>query len=452
MAGEWREVVLEDVAADVTVGHVGPMASEYVERGIPFLRSQNVEPLRINDTDLKFITKEFHDRLKKSALSPGDVVIVRTGKPGVCAVIPQTLPVANCSDLVVVRCGPELDPRFLAYYVNSVASHHVDSHLVGAVQQHFNVGSARTMVVRLPDLSEQRAIAHILGTLDDKIELNRRMSGTLEVMARALFKSWFVDFDPVRAKAEDRDAGLPERLAALFPDRFEDSDFGEVPGGWRNGRLGDFVELLRDQENPLESPQASFRHFSIPAFDDGQWPRDELGESIKSLKSRVSPGVILLSKLNPEIERVWLVDVRPDERAVCSTEFLVLRPRPPVGRAFAYCLARSPGFRREIVGLVTGTSKSHQRAQAASIIGLAVVRPPAALVEAFERMVGPLMNRALECRRESRTLAALRDALLPGLLSGELRADNTRWIAGGGAGGDAGRSDRPTLEVAISRG
>src|SRR5438094_1052918 len=133
MAGEWQEVFLEEVAADITVGHVGPMASEYVPTGVPFLRSQNVEPLRINDTDLKFITPEFHARLKKSVLSPGDVVIVRTGKPGACAVIPESLAVANCSDLVIVRCGPQLDPRFLAYYVNSVAVHHVDSHLVGAV-------------------------------------------------------------------------------------------------------------------------------------------------------------------------------------------------------------------------------------------------------------------------------------------------------------------------------
>ena len=112
MAGEWRNVALEDVAADVTVGHVGPMASEYVERGIPFLRSQNVEPLRINDTDLKFITEDFHARLKKSALSPGDVVIVRTGKPGACAVVPATLSVANCSDLVIVLNANPKGPGF----------------------------------------------------------------------------------------------------------------------------------------------------------------------------------------------------------------------------------------------------------------------------------------------------------------------------------------------------
>ncbi len=234
--------------------------------------------------------------------------------------------------------------------------------------------------VLLPDLPQQCAIAHILGTLDDKIELNRRMNETLEAMARALFKSWFVNFDPVRAKAAGRDPGLPKRLADLFPARLVESELGEIPEGWEVGTFGDLVEVLRDQENPLESPGASFRHFSIPAFDDGQWPKRELGETIKSLKSRVAPGVVLLSKLNPEIERVWMVDVRPGERAVCSTEFLVLRARPPFTRGYVYCLTRSPLFRQQVEGLVTGTSKSHQRAQVESILNLAAVMPPSSVV------------------------------------------------------------------------
>src|SRR6185436_8347521 len=114
----WREVMLEEVADELTVGYVGPMASEYVPSGIPFLRSQNVEPLRVIQDDIKFITPDFHNRISKSALSPGNVVIVRTGKPGACTVMPDSLPVANCSDLVIVRCGKNLDARFLAYYVN----------------------------------------------------------------------------------------------------------------------------------------------------------------------------------------------------------------------------------------------------------------------------------------------------------------------------------------------
>lgn len=148
-----------------------------------------------------------------------------------------------------------------------------------------------------------------------------------------------------------------------------------------------------------------------------------------SLKSRVPAGTTLLSKLNPEIERVWLVDVRPGERAVCSTEFLVLRARPPFTRSFVYCFARSILFRQQIEGLVTGTSKSHQRAQVDSILNLAVVTPPSPIVAAFDRMADSLLARTLECRRESSTLAALRDALLPKLISGELRVpDAERWL------------------------
>ena len=178
-----------------------------------------------------------------------------------------------------------------------------------------NESIIRSFPLSIPSLPEQRAIAHILGILDDKIELNRRMNETLEAMAMALFKSWFVDFDPVRAKVAGRDTGLPKHIADLFPDSFEDSELGEVPKGWRVGRFGDTVEQLRVQENPLSSPNEIFRHFSIPAFDDGQSPKLEYGEAIKSLKWKVPPDVGCLSNLNPEIERVCLVDVRPEERA-----------------------------------------------------------------------------------------------------------------------------------------
>jgi type I restriction enzyme S subunit len=280
--------------------------------------------------------------------------------------------------------------------------------------------------ITLPPINEQRAIAHIFGTLDDKIDLNRQMNETLEAMARALFKSWFVDFDPVRAKAERCEPGLPQPLADLFPSRLVDSELGEIPDGWEVGTFGDIVALLRDQVNPLDWPNTRFRHFSIPAFDDGQRPKDGVGSDIKSQKSRVAPGAVLLSKLNPEIERVWLVDVRAGDQAVCSTEFLVLAARRPYGPSYAYCLARSPRFRTALEGLVTGTSKSHQRVHADSALRQAVLRPPESISVPFERLVAPLLARALECRQESRTLAALRDTLLPKLISGELRLKDAR--------------------------
>jgi type I restriction enzyme S subunit len=124
-----------------------------------------------------------------------------------------------------------------------------------------------------------------------------------------------------------------------------------------------------------------------------------------------------------------MVDVRPGERAVCSTEFLVLRPMPPFTRSYVYCLARSPLFRQQIEGLVTGTSKSHQRAQVDSILNLPIVMFPSPLVAAFERCAANLLARTLDCRREARTLAALRDALLPKLISGELRVKGAERVA-----------------------
>jgi type I restriction enzyme S subunit len=287
------------------------------------------------------------------------------------------------------------------------------------------------LTVTIPPLSQQRAIAHILGTLDDKIELNRRMNETLESMARALFKSWFVDFDPVRAKAEGRDPGLPPEIADLFPTRFVESELGEIPEGWEVGRFCEFVELIREQVNPLYSPEAEFHHYSIPAYDDGQNARIERGESIKSLKSRVPPGVVLLSKLNPEIERIWLVDVGPGERAVCSTEFLALNPRLPFTRGYVYCLARSSIFRRQLVSLATGTSKSHQRAQVEAILNLSVVTPSARIVSVFEQTVDKMLADAIACRRESRTLIDLRSSMLPKLVSGEILIDDAGNIPSG---------------------
>jgi type I restriction enzyme S subunit len=364
----------------------------------------------------------WHDEAK--ARGPG-VTIGRSGASfGVVSYSPVDYWPLNTALYVVDFHGN--DERFAYYFLKRFDFKGYNS---GSAQPSLNRNFIHPVPVDVPPIAEQRAIAHILGTLDDKIELNRRLSETLEATARALFKSWFVDFDPVRAKAEGRDLGVPKDVADLFPDRFGDSDLGELPHGWKVGTFVEVVEHLRQQENPLASPDVLFRHFSIPAFDEGQWPKPELGESIKSLKSRVPPGVILLSKLNPEIERVWLVDVEPTDRAVCSTEFLVLRPRPPYERFYAYCLARSPLFRQQIEALVTGTSKSHQRAQLDAILGLPLIAPPKPITNAFDKTATPLFDRTLACRRESRSLAALRDALLPKLISGELPVKDAERIA-----------------------
>ena len=308
--------------------------------------------------------------------------------------------------------------RFKYYALKAADLHNMnaDSAVPG-----LNRNEAHAKSIYVPPVAEQRSIACILGALDDKIELNRRMSETLDEMARALFRSWFVDFDPVHAKAQGQPTGLPDRIDALFPDSFEPSELGDIPTGWRTGELGDVVEQIRDNMNPFDHPDVLFQHYSIPAYDISKDPVETLGRNIRSAKSRVESGSVLLSKLNPEIARVWLVDVVQEDRAICSTEFMVLVPREPFGRHYVYCLALSTPFRSQIESLVTGTSRSHQRAPAAAILALPLVRPPASVVAAFGQLVAESMATTLQCRKEAKVLSTLRDTLLPKLLSGELR-------------------------------
>ena len=324
----------------------------------------------------------------------------------------------------IVRGNGTADTRFLNY---ALSHRDISGYLTGSTMPKLTQGNLNRIPLLAPPLDQQRAIAHVLGALDDKIELNRRMNETLEGMARALFTSWFVDFEPVRAKMDGRWRrgeslpGLPAEHFDLFPDRLVPSQLGNIPEGWKVKPLGELAHQLRGSENPLASPDSTFLHFSIPAFDEGRNPRSELGSDIKSTKSQVPPGTVLLSKLNPEVERVWIVDVNGDDRAICSTEFLVLQPREPYSREFVYCHARSQPFRSQIESLVTGTSKSHQRAPAKAILSLSTVVPPRAVVEAFSFQAYPWMQSILAANRESRDLATQRDALLPRLVSGEVR-------------------------------
>jgi type I restriction enzyme S subunit len=413
MVGEWRKVRFGEVA-EILPGKYIP-ASDYDAAGAYVVYGSNSIMGRV-----------------RIPLYEGPIIAFARIGSNCGATMYSAAPCWINNNAAGIRAKAGCDTRFIYYWMQSCDFSQIRE---GSGQPYISDRALKELVLLLPPVPEQRAIAHILGTLDDKIELNRRMSETLEAMARALFKAWFVDFEPVRAKMEGRWErgqslpGLPAHLYDLFPDRLVDSELGEIPEGWSVGTLAEIVELVRDHVNPLSEPASEFLHFSIPAFDEGRWPKLERGEEIKSQKWQVPPEVVLLSKLNPEIERVWLVDVKPDDRAVCSTEFLVLRPKPPYGRAYVYCLTRSPLFRQQIEGLVTGTSKSHQRAQPSAILELATIKPSAPLVTAFDRVAASLLDRSLECRRESRTLAALRDALLPKLIGGEIRVkDAERFL------------------------
>lgn len=292
----------------------------------------------------------------------------------------------------------------------------------GSAQAQIVVGSLEKFLVEIPEQpSIQHAIADILDTFDDRITLLRETSATLEAIAQALFKSWFVDFDPVRAKMEGRaPEGMDEATAALFPDSFEESELGLVPKGWRVGCVGDLARQKKGSVNPLASPSTMFEHYSLPAFDAGQAPVVETGDAIKSNKTPLPAEAVLLSKLNPHIPRIWL-PVVSGLNAVCSTEFLAYSPCNGSGKEFIYCLFSSPYFLMNLRQLVTGTSNSHQRVKPDQISSTPVVVPATSVLAAFTEISQPIFKRVYENRQQVQTLVTLRDTLLPRLISGQLR-------------------------------
>ena len=419
----WKEVPLGKLVDIFDGPHATPKKTT---TGPVFLGISNLASGRLDLSQREYLSEDDYVRwTRRVTPRTNDIVFSYETRLGEAALIPKGLRACLGRRMGLLRPkAGAIDARFLLYaflgenFQNTIRTRTV----YGSTVDRIPLTDMGEFPIYVPqEIAEQRAIAHTLGILDDKIELNRRMNETLEAMARELFKSWFVDFDPVRAKMAGRDPGLPKHLADLFPDRLVDSPIGVIPRGWELRSLAEVAERLHDPCNPELTPDLPIDHFSIPAFDDGQTPRKEFGKHIRSVKLRVPANAVLLSKLNPEIERVWLADPTSDRQALCSTEFLVLHARSPFKRSFVYCLARSPKFRRAIEGLATGTSKSHQRARANAILSLQVAYPPSATVHAFDKTASGMLDRTLSLRREIDNLVDLRDTLLPKLVSGDVR-------------------------------
>ena len=287
---------------------------------------------------------------------------------------------------------------------------------------HVTKRDMENMEVAYPDLPEQRAIAHILGTLDDKIELNRRMSATLEAMARAIFKDWFVDFGPTRAKMECRWRrgeslpGLPAHLYDLFPDRLVGTEQGEIPEGWRWGALREIAKNSRRSAQPSEIPDGTgyiaLEHIPRRTLALGDWT---VADGVKSNKYWFQKGDLLFGKLRPYFHKVGIAPID----GVCSTEIVVLHPSEPIWWSFLTLAASSAEFVDFTDQGSTGTIMPRTSWPEMSRYPLPLPRKEVAAE--FERLMQPALNGIVQAVHQSRTLSALRDALLPKLISGELR-------------------------------
>ena len=317
----------------------------------------------------------------------------------------------------VVRGNIQADTQFLMY---ALAAADISGYLSGSAMPKLTQASLNRIPLFVPELSEQRRIASILGALDDKIELNRRMSQTLESMARAFFKSWFVDFDPVRAKAEGRDPGMPAALAELFPGSLEEGEHGAVPTGWRLVPLTHLIEVgpSRELRNGAVAPYLDMASVST----NGHSPDGVVDRAFTS-GTRFVNGDTLMARITPCLEngKTAYVDfLRDGEVGWGSTEFIVLRPQAPVPTEFAYCLARTDEFRDFAIRSMTGSS-GRQRVPVNSLSRFLVPQMPDDVARQFGRVVGPFFADSAATDRQARVLSSLKDRLLPRLLAPVVR-------------------------------
>jgi len=393
----------------------------------------NIGDNRIIEDGIARITEDDAQRLERHRLAPGDIVYSRRGDVERRALVREENDGWLCgTGCLRVRLGTgHLIPEYAAYYLgHPLVRQWIVQHAVGATMPNLNTGILSALPIVVPPLSEQESIASVLAMLDDKIDLNRRMNETLEAMAQAIFRDWFVDFGPVRRKMEGAtdpiaimgsltpDPSRAAELAELFPGTLSEDG---LPQGWRTMTLAELAVHCKGSVTPLARPDIEFEHYSLPAFDTGQDPAIDRGGSIKSNKTPVPDGSVLLSKLNPEISRVWLPNPATGREQIASTEFLIFRPREGVGRGLLYFLFRDPTVRQTLSGMVTGTSKSHQRVSPPALLQTTLLTGDGAAFMAFEGLVEPILQRGLGLRTESRILAETRDYLLPRLMSGQVR-------------------------------
>ncbi|MGI4761964.1 MAG: restriction endonuclease subunit S [Janthinobacterium lividum] len=450
MAGKWKETTLGKISKEEHGLVDGPFgsnlpASSYVAEGIPVIRGSNlsVGEERFKGKDFVFVTEAFAKKLERSMCAPGDIIFTKKGTIGQTGIIPKNHEFNRfllSSNQMKLSVDTEIaDPLFVYYYVSSPAS-------IAKVLQEANVaGVPKTNVayfkqfpILLPPLDEQRRIAHILGTLDDKIELNRRQNETLESLARALFQSWFVDFDPVRAKASgEAEAAICQRLGlspqvlALFPAALENSVLGEVPVEWEVSDLGSFLEVLETGRRP----KGGVSGFSegIPSvgaesivgigkfdFQKTKYVPSSFFEKMKS--GLVNSEDVLLYKdggkpgdFRPRVSMFGYGF--PFEVFAINEHVFRLRSNE-LGQPFLYMQIGDERVLHEL---------RHRGAKAAipginqsDVKSLKLVVPSVALLTLYNETAGAIFHQILLNASTNQQLAALRDELLPRLLSGEL--------------------------------
>jgi type I restriction enzyme S subunit len=450
---KWPEVTVGDIAdtrKNALVG--GPFGSnlvskDYVKQGVPVIRGQNMGSRQIGG-DFVFVTEEKAQALAANTARPGDLIFTQRGTLGQVALVPHGLYdtyIVSQSQMKLTADPKKADPLFLYYIFSSPEQlAYIDAHAIKVGVPHTNLGILRNTPVILPPLAEQRRIVEILGTLDDKIELNRQLNATLEQLARTIFQSWFVDFDPVRAKANDepeesicRRLGLTPELLALFPAAFEDSAMGEIPTGWMASSVGPLLISTIGGDWGTDMPDEKhteavriIRGTDLPALKAGKYsaPPSRFVETKKLVNRRLKVGDLVLevsggSKDQPTGRALYISESLLEQLGGAAVPASFCRLLRPYSEAVGLFLSQHLYllYDQGKTWLYQNQSTGISNFQTAAFLEKHLVAlPPVELIKAFLKLSASML--AGEFLIENVSLIALRDELLPKLLSGALKS------------------------------
>jgi type I restriction enzyme S subunit len=431
MQSKPKVIVLGDVCSKIGSGATPRGGKEsYLDVG-PFslIRSQNVLNSGFSRNGLAFISKEQAKALDGVAVEDSDVLLNITGDSvaRVCLAPKSALPARVNQHVAIIRSRPDqLDPSFLRYFLLSPEQQSYLFMLAssGATRNALTKGMIEGLEVPAISIEEQRTIANALSSIDARIDHNRALTANLEAIAQQIFKSWFVNFAPVRSKAADeKPPGLADDIAALFPDRFVESELGEIPEGWITGKISDFSANVRVGCTPSQFSAEDFyvglEHFdrrSLTLWNGGT------GDDATSNKSRFAKGDLLFGKLRPYFHKVAIASMD----GICSTDILVIRCADKAYREFMYFSL----FQDDVIQFVSDASGGTRmpRTNWDTLGSYDCVVPPQSVASEFGEIVAPMIETMMQCVSENSVLTKLRDLLLPRLISGKLRVHDAETI------------------------
>ncbi len=394
--------------------------------GVPLITAKVIKGGRIEPTEEFIAESDYESWMRRGMPKRGDVVMTTEAPLGEIAQLDGSK-IALAQRVITLRGKPELlDNTFLKFLMQSdEVQEELRSRATGTTVLGIRQSELRQVSLTLPPLAEQKRIAEVLGVLDEKIELNRRMNAALEATARALFQSWFVDFDPVRAKLDGRTPSVIDpATAALFPDCFEESPLGRIPKGWEVktaeeisavgiGKTPPRKEHHWFSENPADIPWMSIRDLGEAGVFISKTSEFLTSEAVEKFRVRRIPNDTVVLSFKLTMGRVSITDGE-----MLSNEAIAhfrLNPETPFGSAYLYCYLKGFGFDQ-----LGSTSSIATAINSDMVRGIKILVPSKEVAEAFERMIAPLFAQMKSIQKQSQTLATLRDTLLPKLLRGEL--------------------------------